>query len=116
MSASSRSFTVAEVDRAVDHYQKLGLQTSYHDETYAFANRDGTLTIHLALQAGGHRGPGSLYIHAADADQVASEWRLAGLEVAEPEDYDYGKRVGSHSDPDGNLIRFGSPLPGPDPD
>jgi hypothetical protein len=28
-----------------------------------------------------------------------------------PADYDYGKREGSHTDPDGNLIRFGSPTP-----
>jgi hypothetical protein len=27
-----------------------------------------------------------------------------------PDDYDYGKREGSHRDPDGNLLRFGSPL------
>jgi hypothetical protein len=30
--------------------------------------------------------------------------------AAGPEDYDYGKREGSHIDPDGNKIRFGSPL------
>ncbi len=35
-------FTVSDLDRAVDHYQKLGFETSYHDETYAFADRDGT--------------------------------------------------------------------------
>jgi hypothetical protein len=32
------------------------------------------------------------------------------LEVTGPDDLDYGKREGSHTDPDGNLIRFGSPL------
>jgi hypothetical protein len=30
--------------------------------------------------------------------------------VIGPEDFDYGKREGSHVDVDGNLIRFGSPL------
>jgi len=30
--------------------------------------------------------------------------------VTGPEDYDYGKREGSHIDPDGDKIRFGSPL------
>ena len=34
--------------------------------------------------------------------------QAAGL--VEPQDFDYGKHEGSHSDPDGNLIRFGSPL------
>jgi hypothetical protein len=30
--------------------------------------------------------------------------------VTGPQDYDYGKREGSVVDPDGNRIRFGSPL------
>lgn len=110
-------FTVADVARSADHYTRLGFEISYHDDTYAFAHRDRDLTIHLA------RGPsdgagrlGSLYIHVDDAVQLAEEWRKAGLEVVGPEDYDYGKREGSHTDPDGNLLRFGSPLPGPEPD
>jgi hypothetical protein len=32
------------------------------------------------------------------------------VDVVGPDDYDYGKREGSHVDPDGNLLRFGSPL------
>lgn len=102
-------FTVADVGRAVDHYQRLGFRTSYHDETYAFAHRDH-LTIHLA-QAGGRPAGGSvLYLHVDDADQLAAEWRKAGVTVSGPEDYDYGKHEGFHVDPDGNKLRFGSPL------
>jgi uncharacterized glyoxalase superfamily protein PhnB len=51
-----------------------------------------------------------LYLHVDDADQLAAEWRKAGVPVTGPQDYDYGKREGSHLDPDGNKIRFGSPL------
>jgi len=40
----------------------------------------------------------------------AEEWRQAGIEVDGPRDEDYGKREGSITDPDGNVIRFGSPL------
>jgi hypothetical protein len=39
------------------------------------------------------------------------EWRRAGVDVTGPRDYEYGKREGSHVDPDGNVIRFGSPIP-----
>ena len=35
----------------------------------------------------------------------------AGIKVDGPKDEDYGKRERSTSDPDGNLIRFGSPIP-----
>ena len=41
---------------------------------------------------------------------MAEEWRAAGIEVVGPRDEEYGKREGSVTDPDGNLIRFGSPL------
>ncbi len=104
-------FAVADVPRSTDHYAKLGFEISHHDEGYAFAHRDTDLTIHIT-QAGGDSPPptGALYIHCEDADQLADEWRKAGLIVSGPEDYDYGKREGSHVDPDGNLIRFGSPL------
>jgi len=109
-------FTVADVGRSIDHYQRLGFSTSTRSQAYAFAHRDAR-TIHLAgAVAGSPAGGGSLYLHIDDADALAASWRLAGLEVEGPTDSDYGKREGSHTDPDGNLIRFGSPLgQGPDP-
>ena len=45
-------------------------------------------------------GGGLLYLHVDDADE----------EVAEPEDFPWGKHEGTHTDPDGNTIRFGSPV------
>jgi uncharacterized glyoxalase superfamily protein PhnB len=103
-------FRVIEVDRAVDHYQRLGFGTDYHDATYAFAHL-GQLNLHLAQDDAEHHQTGALYIHVDDADELAENWRKAGLDVIGPEDQDYGKREGRHVDPDGNLIRFGSPIP-----
>jgi catechol 2,3-dioxygenase-like lactoylglutathione lyase family enzyme len=106
-------FTVTDVQRAVEHYQRLGFSTSFHDETYAFAHRDD-LTIHLAHRDDpASEGTAALYLHVDDAEELAAEWRRAGVQVAGPEDFDYGKREGWHVDPDGNKIRFGSPLPQP---
>jgi catechol 2,3-dioxygenase-like lactoylglutathione lyase family enzyme len=102
-------FLVADVARSKDHYLKLGFTTSDHDGTYAFAHRDD-LTIHLA-QADGRPIAGHVYLHVTDAEAIAAAWRLAGLSVTGPQDYDYGKREGSHIDPDGNVIRFGSEIP-----
>jgi catechol 2,3-dioxygenase-like lactoylglutathione lyase family enzyme len=101
-------FTVADMPRATHHYAKMGFEISHHDETYAFAHRDRDLTIHLTRED--QPAPGKLYVHCEDADELADAWRKAGLEVKGPQDEDYGKREGSHVDPDGNLIRFGSPL------
>ena len=102
-------FEVADVGRAVSHYQRLGFTISYHDENYVFAHRDN-LTIHLAHSDEPTTGSGALYIHVDDADRLAADWRAAGMNVIGPDDYDYGKHEGSHRDPDGNLLRFGSPL------
>lgn len=52
---------------------------------------------------------GTLYLHLDEADELAADWRKAGMEVVGPENQDYGKREVSHVDPDGNLIRFGGP-------
>ena len=102
-------FRVADVARAADHYRRLGFAISHHDAGYAFAHR-GPITIHLAGVDRTRTGGGSIYIHVDDADALADEWGAAGAELAQPVDVDYGMREGSHTDPDGNLIRFGSPL------
>jgi len=52
-------FEVADVERAVGHYQLLGFTISYHDENYAFAHRDN-LTIHLAHSEQPTTGPAAL--------------------------------------------------------
>jgi len=38
------------------------------------------------------------------------EWAGSGVDFVQPQDFEYGKREGSHQDPDGNLIRFGLAL------
>jgi uncharacterized glyoxalase superfamily protein PhnB len=89
----------------------VGFEVSFHDDTYAFARRDRDLMIHLAQAAGDELpGHGVLYIHCHDADRVAEEWTQAGIEVDGPRDEDHGKREGTITDPDGNVIHFGSPI------
>jgi uncharacterized glyoxalase superfamily protein PhnB len=111
-------FRVVDVARAVEHYQRLGFRIEHHDEHYAFASL-GRFTVHLAHDAAAWPGYQSerhmtsvVYVHVEDADRMAAAWRAAGAVVAGPRDEDYGKREGQHVDPDGNLIRFGSPIAG----
>ncbi|MGQ0826535.1 MAG: VOC family protein [Actinomycetota bacterium] len=101
-------FSVADVPRALAHYERLGFETEKHDDTYAFALRDD-VTIHLT-HSDRFAAHGVVYLHVDNADVLAAAWRAAGVAVTELIDTDYGKREGSHTDQDGNLIRFGSPL------
>jgi len=104
------AFSVADVERAVDHYQRLGFRTSHHDETYAFAHR-GDLTIHLA-HADGPAAAGAACSTSTSTTPTSlpTSGARRGAAVTGPQDYDYGKREGSHTDPDGDKLRFGSPL------
>jgi hypothetical protein len=104
-------FKVAELARSAAWFERAGFDLDFHNETYAFAHRERDLTIHLAQATEGESaGHGAVYLHCQDADRVAAEWEQAGIVVSGPRDEDYGKREGSTEDPDGNVIRFGSPL------
>ena len=99
-------FAVADMLRAAEQYKRLGFEISYHDQGYAFAQRQG-FNLHLDLTDSPPPGGGLLYLPVDDADQLAEEWRAAGAEVSEPQDFPWDKHEGSHTDPDGNTIRFG---------
>ena len=104
-------FPVRDLAAALRHYAALGCKTSAYDRDggYGFANRD-RLSIHLILDPG--HEPGAAYLDVRDADALYEEWSKPGVGgLTHPvEPMPYGVREGSHIDPDGNLIRFGSPV------
>jgi hypothetical protein len=98
--------------RALAHYAALGFLTSRHDDSYGFAAWAG-LELHLAVVPGHDplRSTSAVHLHVLDADAVFAHRQAAGVgRRAMPVDTDYGIREGAHVDPDGNLLRFGSPL------
>ncbi len=104
-------FPVSDLPRALAHYAALGCEVSAHDEGYGFAALAG-IELHLVVTEGHDplRTAAAAYLHVPDADALAARW--AGVErTTAPVDTDYGLREGAHVDPDGNLLRFGSPLP-----
>ena len=107
-------FPVHDLDAALAHYATLGFDTLAHDQgdDYGFANRDG-VGLHLAVTPKSEPVlPGSAYLDVRDADALSQQWSRPGIaghtHAAGPTSY--GMREGSHVDPDGNLIRFGSPV------
>jgi DNA-binding MarR family transcriptional regulator/catechol 2,3-dioxygenase-like lactoylglutathione lyase family enzyme len=107
-------FPVRDLREALAHYAALGFKTaSYEDgDDYGFANRDG-VGLHLEVHAGHARHqPGSAYLHVRNAAALGQEWGKPGIagHTHPAEATPYGMLEGSHTDPDGNLIRFGSPI------
>lgn len=106
-------FPVSDLAVALDHYAALGFATQAYDAHYGFADRDGT-ALHLAAhpdRAAGHWHGAETYLYVRDADALYTEWSRPGIggETRPVGPTEYGLREGSHTDPDGNLIRFGSP-------
>jgi len=103
---------VRDLTASLQHYKRLGFATwKYLDVGYGFAERDG-VELHLGVSQDflppgrGH----SVCPFVDDADALAEEWRAAGAEVHMPEDTEWGQHEGAHVDPDGNVLRFGSPI------
>ncbi|MBV9381703.1 MAG: VOC family protein [Streptosporangiaceae bacterium] len=103
-------FPVHDLDVAMGHYQRLGFTVrAYAGGGYGFACRDG-IEIHLDVVPHDDRRTGSAYLFVDDADDLAAAWRSTGAEVHPPQDMEWGQHEGAVADPDGNVIRFGSPV------
>jgi uncharacterized glyoxalase superfamily protein PhnB len=103
-------FAVHDLDAAMAHYQRLGFATRvYEGGGYCFATRDG-IEIHLGVVPLEDRRTSSAYLWVEDADELAAAWRSAGVDVHSPQDTEWGQHEGAVVDPDGNVIRFGSPM------
>jgi predicted enzyme related to lactoylglutathione lyase len=103
-------FAVRDLNVAMAHYERLGFATrAYHGGGYGFATRDG-IEIHLGVVPAQDQRVNSAYLFVDDADVLAEEWRSTGVEVHTPQDTEWGQHEGAVVDPDGNVIRFGSPM------
>ena len=107
-------FPVRNLAAALAHYSALGFDTfAYADgDDYGFADREG-IGLHLAADSDhdpAHHA--SAYLYVRDADALYEEWSRPGIggHTRPVGPTPYKLREGSHTDPDGNLIRFGSPV------
>ena len=117
-------FPVRDLAAALAHYATLGFATFAYEggDDYGFANRDG-ISLHLAAghehdadhghdREREHRHGAAAYLYVRDADALYEQWSRPGIagHTDQVAPTPYGLREGSHLDPDGNLIRFGSPM------
>ena len=105
---------VRDVVAALNHYQKLGFDVRrYIHNGLGYAVRD---QVQLHISQSDEPSPRTwlsvVYLSVDDADALYDEWRRAAVSgrLGEPRDTEFGTREGVHVDPDGNVIRFGSPV------
>jgi DNA-binding MarR family transcriptional regulator len=109
-------FPVRDMAAALAHYAALGFDTRPYpgEDDYGFADREG-IGLHLAGDPGHDpaHSHASAYLYVRDADALYAEWTRPGVggRTLPAGPTPYGLREGAHIDPDGNLIRFGSPMP-----
>lgn len=109
-------FPVRDLQRAIDHYRRLGFSVREYEgpDLYAFAERSG-IELHMAQvdDLKPRRNMSAVYLYVDDADALYEEWKAADIEgrLMEPRDTSYGLREGACLDRDANLIRFGSGIP-----
>jgi catechol 2,3-dioxygenase-like lactoylglutathione lyase family enzyme len=98
------------------HYAKLGFNVDrYAGGGYGYVHW-GEVDMHLTEWAehDPKRTAAQVYLYVSDADALYGQWGAAGVagRFTEPGDAPYGLREAAHVDPEGNLIRYGSWLPG----
>jgi catechol 2,3-dioxygenase-like lactoylglutathione lyase family enzyme len=104
------TFFVKDVARSADHYERLGFEVAHRDTSQAVVMHDRGVAIRLVfVDWQGAAGHSSICLLVPDVDEVSTAWRTAGVAVIGPEEVD-GHREGLHTDPDGNLVRFRSPV------
>lgn len=107
---------VRDLVAALARYRLLGFDARSTDEPiYGFIERDG-LQLHLAKagELDPRANTSAVYLYVDDAAALYDDWRASGVDGAfhPPQDTPYGLREFAWIDPDGNLLRVGSPLPG----
>jgi uncharacterized glyoxalase superfamily protein PhnB len=103
-------FAVRNLQAAMDFYHRLGFAVrAYSGGDYGFASWH-ELEIHLGVVAEDDRRTSAAYLFVEDADALAAKWQSAGVKVHPPQDTEWGRHEGAVVDPDGNVIRFGSPI------
>lgn len=108
-------FPVANVRAALHHYRALGFRTApYEDgDDYGFAER-GRVHLHLTYRPTSYypdTGFAVAYLAVHDADELYAAWSRPGVggSTQPPAGMPWQMHEGVHTDPDGNIIRFGSP-------
>jgi catechol 2,3-dioxygenase-like lactoylglutathione lyase family enzyme len=100
----------ADLDRTAAYYRALGLKGTGRYSGYLVLNA-GPAEVHFT-SGGDVATPGQAFLHVRDAGRLWKELKSAAVPGIGPvEDKPHGLREFVVTDPDGNRIRVGSPIP-----
>jgi predicted enzyme related to lactoylglutathione lyase len=106
-------FPVSDLAAALAYYRGLGFRArEWSGGGYGFVTFRRA-EFHLGVEPDLPTRPdrrATAYLFVEDADELAQTWVAAGGEVRPPQDTEWGQHEGVLIDPDGNVIRFGSPI------
>ncbi len=105
-------FPTANMEAMQAHYEALGFSVHVHGGGYGTVARDG-IRIHFKLvpDLAPDAERGAAYLAVDDADALHASWRSAGVgETSDLFDPGFGVWEAAHTDRDGNMLRFGSPV------
>jgi len=116
-SAVAPVLPVRHLAEAVARYERLGFTLEeFEGGGYAFASR-GEVCLHLVTveRVQPDESTVAVFLSVSDAHALHDEWSHVVVDgrLVPPVDTDYGLVEGAYVDPDGNLLRFGSPAPSP---
>ena len=107
----------ADIERTIEFWRPVGFEVVERYDGYLLTHGDG-VELHFTLDTGNAepgsgtvRRPGSAFVHVRSASALWKRLRSADVPGVGPvEDQDYGLREFVVTDPDGNRVRFGSPV------
>ena len=103
-----------DIDETVAYYERLGFElvAAYPgDQRYVIIRRDDAELHFYEFPVDPKQNLSGCYLRIGDAAALHDEWEAARTEILQPlTETDYGLREFAVSDPNGNLIKIGSPL------
>jgi catechol 2,3-dioxygenase-like lactoylglutathione lyase family enzyme len=103
-----------DIDETVAYFERLGFELVARypgEQTYAIVRRDDAELHFYEFPVDPAQNLSGCYLRIGDAAALYDEWMKAGADIVDPlTARDYGLQSFAIQDPNGNLIRTGSPL------
>lgn len=101
-----------DVERTVAWYRAAGFAVEVHGDFVMTRRDEIELFLSLNPDHDPKRTASCVYVRVDDANALHARWRTMAVPIRDLRDTDYRMREFALIDPDGNMMLFGSPLPG----